>query len=1374
MVMRNAGLRRTLRAFRAQHVGGSAVLLLLGLCAPLALASPWQESVLPAVADSPTAQSLVEQMRAQSIVNPAEAAHIARRLLDEFGARIVQVGDAEEGRFVSVAEEVETLLLAVPEVMSRFLRSESEEADRLLAQDGPQSIAARRRWTSAGLTASLLLAQDALRAGQFARAVVVLERVRKHPMLTDDATQSSDVVGRRAEYLALLSMSLRASGESASSLHALAALEQLAARVPTEQRVATARDAARQFHAPPKSVHPASAVTGGQRAALPDAAWRRVFTATLDDSLFLRYYGAETLARLPEHAAERARADASWLTAEPTVFGDTIYVSEGRTLRAFDATTARERWSVELALAGTGRETGIAVDLSSVAIHGFDAAVIAGNGFSNARTDGGRVFLVDVRDGTQRWSLSVDALEGRTELMGAYPIGSPIIAGDVVLVTVRRPSTRLEQADSVLALARSDGSIRWLTLAAAAGGTRAVSVRRAPGMIVHDGALYVSTPLGAVARLRMSDGAIEWLRRFRVPLREPRFSGEAWEFARPLVLAGLVYSVAPDESEVVALDADTGETHGVAVIGPGTAWGSPRSLVSGDGLIIAVGSDVIAFDPSNLATPRWKLSETEVVLWEAREGRDNRGGIRGRVSIAGDLALVPGVTALWFVELATGRRVATLETGEPVNAVLVEDRVVAVGVDHVDVYMSGLDAVKVLRARLDSAQDASAALVLFDLAIEGGDLALALDAAQRASLILKSREGDPLRALLADRLVEHAPAAGGLGERFFALAAELVDDAQLRVRLAFARAEWFARRGDAPAAIEAWREIAATDAENVALLETGAVRATRAVALPLLAQFLAQPDQVEAANAYELLAANALREVSSPLTAASCIAIVQSFPRSRAGAEAARAGAEILKSQDQLRARDALIDMALREAHIAPERKDLIALLAGSATAHVAAIAPPQIGAPTFTVTEIPGRLVRRAFQAFDAGAQKTVYVMEEFDLVARDTKAFEERWRFAMHDRDPVLLADGATLVLMESGKGRAENYIAIDRVTGAELWRTPSGEELFGALARADGDLNALQVLPEGAPFFAAQVLPMIAGGRLVLVRRDGEAASFAPRAGTRTIAHDLLPQVYATAGDEDLLALGGRSAPERFSQPTVLLCDPVSLVPFAQFATASGGDVRWIRRSSFGVIAIGTTAGIEMWTLQPSANGVDARFLMGVADARSWDSTSPVWCDGRLFALDRNGQLLTVDLWSAGVAEVGFGDGPAGYARVVRAISRFGSGLVAHADSRIALVDAAAHVIGRDGTTGDPNFIAAIIGADRIVLVNGIGARQAPNAKRTALVSEYVYILTTADPAQGLRLTSAPIEVRSINQRFSRTIAADGWVLLSNDSSTLIVGF
>ena len=89
---------------------------------------PQQQTTTPAISDSPTAQTLFDDVRTQSRENPAESARLARRLLDEYGNRVVRVGAESEDLFNSVSEETERFLLANPAVLERFRDMESRAA----------------------------------------------------------------------------------------------------------------------------------------------------------------------------------------------------------------------------------------------------------------------------------------------------------------------------------------------------------------------------------------------------------------------------------------------------------------------------------------------------------------------------------------------------------------------------------------------------------------------------------------------------------------------------------------------------------------------------------------------------------------------------------------------------------------------------------------------------------------------------------------------------------------------------------------------------------------------------------------------------------------------------------------------------------------------------------------------------------------------------------------------------------------------------------------------------------------------------------------------------------------------------------------------
>lgn len=260
--------------------------LLAGVCAAigLGLAAPSahaQQVVIPAIADSPTAQTLIGDLRAQARENPAESARIARRLLDEYGDRMVRVGVETDELFRSVAAETERFLLETPPVLARFRELESRNADRMLREDGPAGTAARRRLTPAGLRASLLLAEDALRADRALEARGILARVAGHP----------DLAGEEALVRAVLeAMACRRLGAESDATRAIDSIEGIAG-VGADQREAALAAILRVAYTsdePLGRTPLASARTGGD----PDETWREIWSLDLDQSLFRRLFSA--------------------------------------------------------------------------------------------------------------------------------------------------------------------------------------------------------------------------------------------------------------------------------------------------------------------------------------------------------------------------------------------------------------------------------------------------------------------------------------------------------------------------------------------------------------------------------------------------------------------------------------------------------------------------------------------------------------------------------------------------------------------------------------------------------------------------------------------------------------------------------------------------------------------------------------------------------------------------------------------------------------------------------------------------------------------------------------------------------------------------
>ena len=195
------GTRPTLRAIAGPRVGALALAVALaGAFGPATPSARAQQSAVPAIADSPTALALLEDARAQAADNPAEAARLVRRLLDEYADRVVpvEVRDDGEGLFASAADEAERFLRANPEVLARFRAAEARAAERMLAEAGPGETARRSRLTRAGLDATLVLAELALLADRPEEARANLARLDDHPDRAAAATAIDALAGQAA------------------------------------------------------------------------------------------------------------------------------------------------------------------------------------------------------------------------------------------------------------------------------------------------------------------------------------------------------------------------------------------------------------------------------------------------------------------------------------------------------------------------------------------------------------------------------------------------------------------------------------------------------------------------------------------------------------------------------------------------------------------------------------------------------------------------------------------------------------------------------------------------------------------------------------------------------------------------------------------------------------------------------------------------------------------------------------------------------------------------------------------------------------------------------------------------------------------------
>jgi len=1365
-----------------------------------------QETV-PAIADSPTAQALFDDAQSQAAGNPAEAARLVRRLLDEYRGQVLRVASDPEERFASAGDEAERFLFRHPEVLARFRAAESRGAERLLEERGARVAAAARRLTPAGLKASLALAEAALLRDAPDEARATLGRVASHP----------DLEGRELiAYEALLAVASRRLGDGAAADAALARLDRLrdepGATDAGRAEIDAARALARRTARKPTGSAARSPLVAGDAAEVPAADWREIWSVELDATLFRRIFGPAASA-VSARTVERARQDANWMTAVPTVLGRTVFVCEGQRVRALDVDSRDERWSRALGGVGVERDVGGVVDLSAIAVDGGALVVFGGHAFPNARSGPSRVWCLDPSDGAVLWSVDLDGHERRAELSGLYPVGAPILLPEVVVIAGRKSTQRLEQVDWLVALDRADGSVRWASSVAGAPSTRMTAARRHAGLVRDGDGVVVASPLGVTARFRGEDGAIEWLRRVSIPLREQRGSAEPWESGGPVVSGGRVIVLSPDESEVHALDRATGTLLEARPSGLGSGWEAPRYLlgatIGSDGppIVLGVGADIVAYDPRDLGSRIWSMSESLREAGVSRAGGENRGGVRGRVGIAGSAVLVPGVEDLLVLALESGRVLARIEGQRPANAVLLADRIVAAGDDALRVLMPSERAETILRARLAaSPEDPGAALALLELSRATGRTALAMDSARvGVAAVVRGVGGAAIRSALLDQLVELAAAAPAVGEEAYALAGQLADSPPLRVRLALARGGQLRASGDLAGAADSWSRLAADgELSREFVSAEGVSRSARSVAVRGIARALADDDAVAARR--DAAADAALAELlAGDASDAALGAFIEGNPRTRAAAEAAG----VLSRRGGQGLADAALLAVLHDCLVPPARMDLVdeitSRLAGdtapdrmreatrvrrrvaellvasgldSPLLGARSVRFPAVGAEPGAGVDLRARLARLTGGAFLGRDPSLILAVADGALVRLDSSAgagqLAAMWRLRLDDRDPTVLHAGRRVVVWQALPGVTDSAVVLDAATGVVEFSTPRSSEIWAAgndaPERPDGG-----AAPDGGAFVPVQVLPYCDGDSLVLVRRNGDLARFdcmGQGAAPRT-ARGVLRQVFSASLDDGFLALAGRGGPRSNPRPQALCLDARTLEPRHAIEPVSGQEIRWVRATALGEIFLGTAAGIERWVV--GADGTPRPVLVTVAsDVAATDA--PNLLGARILVLDRNDRPLLLPIYDGPIAPLEYpgetDGGEMGQSASLRGLLPLESGLLVHLENRCILLGHDGTVRGVDSMAGERNFAFVLPTQDALLVFNGLGGRQVPGAGAGAFRIDFSYLLQRVDPAKGLRLEGLPLELRCPNQRADRALVVDGWVLLSSSQGTLAV--
>lgn len=755
------------------------------------------------VDDSPHARGQLERALEQMDDNLGEAVRLFQELLDESAFRVVPRADGRPGEFIAIRRGVLQLLQSDPALLERYRTIETPRAERLREAGAFEQLVATRVLTAPGLDALLTLAQRAVERAHFRTALELLKETRDHPDLSDtDALHAWHLTALAARHLNDRDTAQRARDALTTfDQAALPFLEQL-------DRLDAIETGGRD--------------TGGltifDRSTTEDLSAlvsENIWSIPLEESLHKRRTNQERNAR-PTFSRNiiPSREDGHLLTATATVTPTAVYISQGHRISAHDRLSGQPIWDEPFTdrprLTIVDREDELPMDLSLVAVSHDAVVTLTGHAYSTQRSSDGRIICLDKRTGEERWSRRLDRLDGQEEFEGLFPHGMPIIHDGTVYLVARKVSAQSLSSCYVLAFDLESGQIRWHRHIVSSGAIRR-GVRAFSALSYKDGALYVASSIGAVAKLTARTGETVWLRRHSVPLI-PSVQEQnrlPWELSAPVVTHDRVIALMPGLRQINEYDRATGAVLASHSTTDSSRWGSPSYLLSDDEHLYLIGQDVRAFS----------LDDIEQTVWmypEAGSGpiRPGQRPVRGRVQLTADALLIPTEKELVICDRRSGEVINRILIEEPVNAVADGAQLVAATADELRVYMSLDRAEELLRERIAAdPADPTPAVSLLRLAIRELRLSLILESAQLAHQAIERAPGEKAvrqRQALFSMLLEVDPRAWG-GEtqtihQFFDLMAAVAQNKTQQIAYRLAYGDWLAQE-EPEAAITQYQSI---------------------------------------------------------------------------------------------------------------------------------------------------------------------------------------------------------------------------------------------------------------------------------------------------------------------------------------------------------------------------------------------------------------------------------------------------------------------------------------------------------------------------------------------------------------------------------------
>lgn len=662
------------------------------------------------VDDSPFAtDSLVRVREHIGAGNFDEAVRVLQVLLDNHGDSVHQSAK-DPNLYISVRETVHDVLLANPQLFERYRDTLGPRGERAAGDGAWSQLEETLLLTPSGLSGALQLAQQALGDARFEAANLMLDQIERHP----DRSRSADAANLAAQVARYLD------------------------RRETRSRAARwAKDANRGddvavdvFRWPDGALRgavspltPSSPAQPGEMVSKP--LWSAPITANPMQ--------AEVPTFNPRNAVTPQGVQIPTMAREllilPTVSGDSVFVSDGTMVSAWDRFTLAPRWSISPGVADAPpRDSGLrgdrrrfagmginwggrGEDLCTLAVQGRTIVVATGRASSGARTDGDdRVHGLDTSSGRLKWTVRLDTLD---EMLEEATVRGPIqIAEGVAVVPARKylPDRRLVSL-SLIGLEIATGAKRWVRPVGSAGSMPWVlQSMGADGSTVEGGVVYRGDRLGVVGAIEVNSGRVRWVRLVPVDTGSSGEQPMAWQLQRPIVDGDSIVVIAPDMRKLLRLDRRTGAILGERDLSE-LAGVAPKYLLRSGERLVLVGDERVGVLPM----AGFELAPMQVSKPVPPPG------IRGRVVIAGDEIVLPtstGATIVSSADPSVSRGLALDETG---NMLPLESQLVVADDGRLHSYLVWEVAEKLLTSRIAAdPKDPSPAVTFAELAYRAG------------------------------------------------------------------------------------------------------------------------------------------------------------------------------------------------------------------------------------------------------------------------------------------------------------------------------------------------------------------------------------------------------------------------------------------------------------------------------------------------------------------------------------------------------------------------------------------------------------------------------------------------------------------------------